>query len=42
LKVNYTGHGASYANSLFIYHGVSYYVGDEWVIWVNLELARTM
>ena len=37
-----TGHGASYVNSLFIYPGVSCYVGDKWVIWVTLELPRTM
>ena len=34
-----TVHGASYVNSLFIYPGVSCYVGDKWVI---LELARAM
>ena len=37
-KVNNTGYGASYANSLFIYPGVICYVGDKWV---TLELART-
>ena len=42
LKVNNTGHGASYVNSLFMYPGVSCYVDDKWVIWVTLELARTM
>ena len=42
LKVNSTGHGASYVpvNSLFIYPGVNCYVGVRWVIWVTLELAQ--
>jgi len=41
LKVDNTGHGASYVNSLFIYPRVSCYVGDKWVIWVTVELATT-